>query len=234
MTLPSPLVQKKFKTYLVWRHSDVISDVISKTRKSPKIAKIMVFHYFFKQKLHFLAMMCVKVCLHIFLLQINQINKIKHRGSVSWNTKKTKTRFVCNFNGKSVFRCTHHAIMQRRVITLGPIFIKMDLNRAQGLKEKSQEVSAQKITTGRDITKNVEGEADSVPPALLGLRFIHTSIALPCPNALTAQWLVASLQCSVTTKLIISTWKAWWVAPSCSRKYRYIGTALQCTHAMLV
>ena len=104
MTLPSPLVPKKFKTYLVWRHSDVISDVMSKTRKSPKIAKIMVFRYFFKQKLHFLAMMCVKVCLHMFLLQINQINKIKHSGSESWKTKKDKkTRFVCNFNGKSVF-----------------------------------------------------------------------------------------------------------------------------------
>ena len=90
MTLPSPLVPNKFKTYLVWRHSDVISDVMSKTRKSPKIAKIMVFRYFFKQKLHFLAMMCVKVCLHMFLLQINQINKIKHSESVSWKTKKTK------------------------------------------------------------------------------------------------------------------------------------------------
>ena len=61
-----------------------------KHEKSPKIAKIMVFCYFFKQKLHFLAMMCVKVCLHMFLLQINQINNIKHSGSVSWKTKKTK------------------------------------------------------------------------------------------------------------------------------------------------
>ena len=87
---PESIGTKKFKTYLVWRHSDVISDVMSKTRKSPKIAKIMVFRYFFKQKLHFLAMMCVKVCLHMFLLQINQINKIKHSGSVSWKTKKTK------------------------------------------------------------------------------------------------------------------------------------------------
>ena len=83
MTLPSPLVPKKIKKFLVRRHSDVISDVMSKTRKSPKIAKIMVFRYFFKQKLHFLAMMCVKVCLQMFLLQINQINKIKHSGSVS-------------------------------------------------------------------------------------------------------------------------------------------------------
>ena len=57
---PESIGTKKVQTYLVWRHSDIISDVISKTRKSPKIAKIMVFRYFFKQKLHFLAMMCVK------------------------------------------------------------------------------------------------------------------------------------------------------------------------------
>ena len=139
MTLP-----KKFKTYLVWRHSDVISDVMSKTRKSPRIAKIMVFRYFFKQKLHFLAMMCVKVCLHMFLLQINQINKIKHSEVYPERQKRQKTWFVCNFNGKSVFRCTQRAITQRCVITLGLIFIKMVLNRAQGLKKKSQEVSARK------------------------------------------------------------------------------------------
>ena len=47
----------------------------------------MVYRYFFKQKLHFSAMMCVKVCLHMFLLQINQINKIKHSESVSWKQK---------------------------------------------------------------------------------------------------------------------------------------------------
>ena len=69
MTLPSPLVPKKVQTYLVWRHSDVINDVMSKTRKSPKIAKIMVFRYFFKQTCIFLA-------------------KIKHSESVSWKQKK--------------------------------------------------------------------------------------------------------------------------------------------------
>ena len=58
------------------------------------------FSLFCQAKLHFLAMMCVKVCLHMFLLQINQINKIKHSESVSW---KQKTRFVCNFHWKSVF-----------------------------------------------------------------------------------------------------------------------------------
>ena len=46
---PESTGTKKVQTYLVWRHSDVISDVISKTRKSPKIAKIMVFRYFSKQ-----------------------------------------------------------------------------------------------------------------------------------------------------------------------------------------
>ena len=92
---PESIGTKKVQTYLVWRHSDVISDVMSKTRKSPKIAKIMVVRYFFKQKLHFLAMMCVKVCLHMFLLPINQINKIKHSESVSWNQKKYKKHDLC-------------------------------------------------------------------------------------------------------------------------------------------
>ena len=167
MTLPSPLVPKKIKKYLVWRHSDVISDVMSKTRKSPKIAKIMVFRHFFKQKLQFLAMMCGKVCLHMFLLQINQINKIKHSGSVSWKTKRQKTRFVCNFNGKSVFRCTQRAITQRRIITLGLIFIKMVLNRAQGLKEKSQEVSAQKNNNRQRYNKKCRRGGRILPPPRL-------------------------------------------------------------------
>ena len=149
---------------------------MSKTRKSPKIAKIMVFRYFFKQKLHFLAMTCVKVCLHMFLLQINQINKIKHSGSVSWKTKKKdkkknqKPQFVCNFNGKSVFRCTQRAITQRRVITLGPNFIKMVLNRAQGLKEKSQEVSTRKNNNRQRYNKKTVEGGGRIPPALLGLK----------------------------------------------------------------
>ena len=155
MTLPSPLVPKKKSKHTLY-------DV--KTRKSPKISKIMVFCYFFKQKLHFLAMMCVKVCLHMFLLQIIQINKIKHSGSVSWKTKRQKTRFVCNFNGKSVFRCTQRAITQRHVITLGSIFIKMVLNRAQGLKEKSQEVSARKNNNRQRYNKKCRRGADSAPP----------------------------------------------------------------------
>ena len=165
MTLPSPLVPQKVQTYLVWHHSNVISDVMSKTRKSPKIAKIMVFWLFFKQKLHFLAMMCVKVCLHMFLFQINQMNKIKHSESVSW---KQKTRFVCNFHWKSVFRWTQRSITQRRVIILGPIFKKLVLNRAQGLKEISHEVSARKDNNQLRYNKKCWGGGFR-PLALLGL-----------------------------------------------------------------
>ena len=75
-----------------WRH--VKNTKITQNRQNHG------FSLFFQAKLHFLAMMCVKVCLHMFLLQINQINKIKHSESVSW---KQKTRFVCNFHWKSVF-----------------------------------------------------------------------------------------------------------------------------------
>ena len=69
-----------------WRH--VKNTKITKNRQNHG------FSLFFQAKLHFLAMMCVKVCLHMFLLQINQINKIKHSGSVSWKTKKT-TNTIC-------------------------------------------------------------------------------------------------------------------------------------------
>ena len=74
---------------------------------------------------------------------------------------------------KSFFRCTQRAVMQRRVITLGPIFIKMVLNQAQGLKKKSQEVWAQKNNNRQRYTKKCWRGADSTPPpALLGLTYI--------------------------------------------------------------
>ena len=120
-----------------WRH--VKNTKITQNRQNH------IFSLFFQAKLHFLAMMCVKVCLHMFLLQINQIDKIKHSESVSW---EQKTRFVCNFHWKSVFwsvfRWTQCSITQRRVITLGPIFFKMVLNWAQGLNKKSWSFGAKK------------------------------------------------------------------------------------------
>ena len=146
-----------------WRHV--------KNTKITKNRQIMVFRYFFKQKLHFLAMMCVKVCLHMFLLQINQINKIKHSASVSWNKKTTKNTICVQFPLKisfwSVFRWTQRSITQRRVITPGPIFLKMVLKWAQGLKEKSHEVSARKNNNRLRYNKKCRGFR---PPALLGLR----------------------------------------------------------------
>ena len=123
-------------------------------QKSPK----SWFFPIFSSKVAFLAMMCVKVCLHMFLLQINQINKVKHSESVSW---KQKTRFVCNFHWKSVFRWTQRSITQRRVITLGPIFKKMVLNWAQGLKEKSHEVSEWKNNNQLRYNKKCRGRAGS-------------------------------------------------------------------------
>ena len=83
-----------------WRHKwcHVKNTKITKNRQNHG------FSLFFQAKVAFLAMMCVKVCLHMFLLQINQLNKIKHSESVSWNKQKIqKTRFVCNFHWKSVF-----------------------------------------------------------------------------------------------------------------------------------
>ena len=69
------------------------------------------------------------------------------------------------------FRCTQRAITQRRVITLGPIFIKMVLNRAQGLKEKSQEVSARKNNNQQRYNKKCRRGGGFRPPALLGLKY---------------------------------------------------------------
>ena len=74
-----------------WRH--IKNTKITKNRQDHG------FSLFFQAKFHFLVMMCVNVCLDMFLLQINQINKIKHSESESW---KQKTRFVCNFHWKSV------------------------------------------------------------------------------------------------------------------------------------
>ena len=56
-------------------------------------------------------MMCVKVYLHMFLLQINQINKIKHSESVSWKQikkkKKTKTTKTKNKKQKQKQKKKH-------------------------------------------------------------------------------------------------------------------------------
>ena len=79
----------------------------------------------------------------------------------------------------SVFRWTQRSITQRHAITLGPIFKKMVLNRAQGLKKKVMKFQREKITTGSDIPKNVEG-GRIPPPALLGLKRTQKIVILEC------------------------------------------------------
>ena len=133
-------------------------------QKSPKS---WFFAIFSSKNLHFLAMMCVKVCLRMFLLQINQINKITHSGSVSRKTKKTENHDLCVISMENqFFRCTQRAITQHRVITLGPIFIKMVLNRAQGLKKKSQEVSARTNNNRQRYNKKCRRGGRIPPPRL--------------------------------------------------------------------
>ena len=72
----------------------------------------MVFRYFFKQKGFFLAMMCVEVCLHMLLLHINQINKIKHSESVSWKQKTTKNTICMYFQWEICFFVIRSALLR--------------------------------------------------------------------------------------------------------------------------
>ena len=72
-------------------------------------------------------MMYVKECFHTFLLQIHQIDTIKHCASAQ---KRQKNKNKNKNKNKKKTRFT--------------IFTKMVLNHAQGSKEKSQEVSVRK------------------------------------------------------------------------------------------
>ena len=115
---------------------------------------------------------------HVFTT--NKPNKIRHSGSAQKTQTKTnkqtkkKPRFMCNFNGKSSFSLTQRVITQRSVITLGPIFTKMVLNRVQGSKEKSQEVSVRKNANQWRYNKKCRR---GPPKALLGLIRTVTAIS---------------------------------------------------------
>ena len=63
-----------------------------------------------------------------------------------------------------IFRWTQRSITQRRVITLSPIFFKMVLNWAQGLKKKSHVVSARKNNNRLRNNKKCRGEGGFCPP----------------------------------------------------------------------
>ena len=79
--------------------------------------------------------------------------------------KRQKKNDLCVISMENqFFHCTQRASTQRRVITLGPIFIKMVLNWAQGLKEKSQEVSARKNNNRQRYNKKMSKGGGFCPP----------------------------------------------------------------------
>ena len=103
--------------------------------------------------------------------------------------QKDKKHDLCVISMENqFFRCTQRAITQRRVITLGPIFIKMVLNRAQGLKKKSQEVSAQKNNNRQRYNKKCRRGRILPPPALLGLSWNEMWCALDNDNDMCHIW----------------------------------------------
>ena len=147
-----------------WRHK-------CRHAKNTKIAKILVFRYFFaifSSKVAFFGNdVCQSMLTHVLTPKINQINTIKHSESVS---REQKTRFVCNFHWKSVFDqffvglALYYAMLRHN--TRSDLKKKMVLNWAQGLKKKSWSFSAKKITTGWDITKKCWGGRIPPPPRL--------------------------------------------------------------------
>ena len=78
--------------------------------------------------------------------------------------KKDKKHDLCVISMEIKFFVTQRAITRRSVITLGPIFTKMVLNRAQGSKEESQEVSVQKNVNQRRYNQKCRGGWFQPPP----------------------------------------------------------------------
>ena len=77
---------------------------------------------------------------------------------------------MCNFNGKSVFPLYPARYYATPRHNPRSDFYKNGLKSSSRLEgKKVKKFQREKITTGRDITKNVEG-GGFCPPALLGLR----------------------------------------------------------------
>ena len=102
--------------------------------------------------------------------------------------KRQKTRFMCNFNGKSVFRCTQRYYATPRHNPRSD-FYKNGLKSSARLEEKKvKKFQREKITTGRDITKNVEGGGRIPPPALLGLKIILKRVSKFLYNIISKEY----------------------------------------------
>ena len=168
MTLPSPVVSKKSTNIPCmtpqWRHKwhPIKNTKITKNRQNHGFS--LFFSLFFQVKLHFLAMMCVKVCLHMFLFQINQINKIKHSESVSW--KKKHDLCVISIENQFLVSFLLEPVLYHATPRHNPRFnfLKNGLKFSARLKKKVMKFQREKITTCWDITKNVEGGGFRPPP----------------------------------------------------------------------
>ena len=112
-------------------------------------------------------MMCVKVCLHMFLLQINQINEIKHSESVCWNKKKYKKHDLCVISIENQFLVSFSLNPALYYATLRhnprSDFLKNGLKLSARLEGKSHEVSAWKNNNRLRYNKKCRGGADSAP-----------------------------------------------------------------------
>ena len=79
--------------------------------------------------------------------------------------KRQKTRFVCNFNGKSLFPLYPARYYATPRHNPRSDFYKNGLKLSARLEgKKVKKFQREKITTGRDITKNVEGGGGFRPP----------------------------------------------------------------------
>ena len=108
-------------------------------------------------------MMCVKVYLHMVLLQINQINKIKHSESVFWKQKhylceiSIENQFLVSF---SLDPALYYATPRHNPRS---DFCKNGLKLSARLK-KEKEVSAQKNNNRLRYNKKCRGGGIPPPP----------------------------------------------------------------------
>ena len=142
-----------------WRH--VKNTKITKNRQNHG------FSLFFQAKLQFLAMMCVKVCFHMFLLQINQIKMKKHSERVSWNQKtrlcsiSIENQFLVSF---SLDPALYYAMPRHN--PRSDFFLNGLKLSARLEGKKSWSFSAKKITTRLRYNKKMSQGGRIPPPRL--------------------------------------------------------------------
>ena len=148
-----------------WRH--VKNTKITKNRQNHS------FLLLFQAKVAFFGNdVCQRqVCLHMFLLQINQINKIKHSESVSWKKKQKQKQkqkhdlCVISIENQLLVSFSLDPALYYATLRHNPrsVFFLNGLKSSASLEEKNvMQFQREKITTGWDITTNVGG--GRIPP----------------------------------------------------------------------